>query len=85
MRKVYVQTSLMPFACQEFTFLLSGWISIQCELSFSFFPSFGVYPKEICVCVFMCMPLLIMIMASVDLVVHDTNHFHKLFKNFLLS
>ncbi len=32
--------------------------------------------------VFMCMPLLIMIVANVDLVVHDTNHFHKLLKTF---
>jgi hypothetical protein len=32
--------------------------------------------------VFMRMPLLIMIMVSVDLVVHDINHFHKLFKTF---
>jgi len=32
--------------------------------------------------VFMCMPLLIMIVTNVDVVVHDTNHVHKLFKTF---
>jgi hypothetical protein len=41
---------------------------------------FWVYPKEICVYVFMCMPLLIILMVSVDLLVYDTNHFRKLFK-----